>query len=141
MKDEDRNFIFNSWLRSFRKSHYAGPIPYNLYYDFYQKVIEQILRRDGVEVKVAVPEEHPSQIIGYCVLEHGFEKPVVHYCYVKQGFRGMGFAKRMVGTTDFFYTFRTPSVRWLPSANFVPAIVRRPKERDETQDSRISDAS
>ena len=110
--DEDKPFIMSSWLRSFKSSRYAGPIPNNMYWTVYAQAIEQILDRDGVKVLIACNPEKESQIFGYIVLEQNHEAPVVHWLYIKQPFRGWGMARSLMGFchilkhTEFSYTYR-----------------------------------
>ena len=137
VEPSDRNFIMSSWLKSFKTSHFAGPIPYNLYWKTYQAVLDQLLARNGIRVAVAEVE---GNILGYAVFEDGFAQPTVHWCYVKHFARKSGIMADLLAQngidrdTSFFYTFRVAESRDLtdkdgpyPNAVFRPSVVRSKK--------------
>lgn len=102
----DLAFIFSSWLKSFRESEFAKGIPTSLYYREHHRLIERLLER--AQVLVACNPESPSQIYGWICFERSRAR-VIHYVYVKQPFRELGIAKRLLeaalaGEEGFFYT-------------------------------------
>jgi hypothetical protein len=135
----DLALIMSSWLKSFKGSHYAGPIPNDLYWDTYRLSLERILSRPAVRVWIAVNPGEPDpehEIYGWLAMEPG-APPVVHYAYVKQAFRRMGVARSLfhaagVDTSQpFTYTFRTKDVadvvrRGRLMARHDPMLVRYP---------------
>lgn len=143
--ESDRGFVFHSWLKSFKNSHYAGVIPMHHYYKVYTEALNDILSREGTEVVVATnPEESDArhEIFGWCCAERGpGHPPVLHYIYMKQAFRHNGIAKEMLQATgildapEFWYTFRTLSwseiVRHNPRAWHKPLFARFPKTASE----------
>lgn len=131
-------FVIRSWLKSFRKSDYAGPIPMHLYYDTYRAVVEDILARPGVEVWVAFnteEDDRSNDIYGYCVIERGCRSPVLHFAYTKQIYRQKGVMRACLKAAGFSldgltYTFKTPAAaamarkhRW----QWDPSLPRHPK--------------
>ncbi len=116
----------SSWLRSFRKSHYAGPVRMLSYYDAYRATIEDLLARPSVEVWVACnsDESDPEhELYGYVVVEkptcayreidNRIEKPIIHYAYTKQLFRRKGVMRSCLKAAGVdpkgpaIYTFKT----------------------------------
>lgn len=102
-------FIFNSWLKSFHAAPAAKAILPAIYFDAQHKLIEALLKR--CTVLVACSSADSTQLMGYVVVEHMQEVPVLHYAYVKHAFRGLGIAKMLMQnaavTGNGFYTHRT----------------------------------
>jgi GNAT superfamily N-acetyltransferase len=123
MTDQDRRFVVGSWAASFRDSHSAGPIPFELYDSIYRdQVIPWMLARPGVTVWVAY---HPGEddprldIHGWIAVERGVEvqsrvrvpdspgrrrwetarvptnQPLVLWIFVKAAKRRLGIARRL----------------------------------------------
>ena len=94
LTEEDSPFIFNSWLKSYRFSHFGEKITNTIYFEDHHKVIENILKDS--KVVVACNEEDPSQLYGYIVggVEDG--NFVLHFIYVKHTFRNMGLGKTLL---------------------------------------------
>lgn len=102
----DAAFIADSWLRSYRKS--ADHIPGPVYYAEHRHVIEGLLPKCTVQIAHHAEDVH--QILGWCAvqriaLQSGNSVWALHYCYVKQPFRRLGIASRLlaglVGAGDF----------------------------------------
>jgi GNAT superfamily N-acetyltransferase len=105
----ERNFIIDTWLKSFKDSHFAGPLPDNMYWKVYSEVLNRLLDKEGVSVLVACSSEDSNVIYGYIAIEL-FDIPVCHYLYVKYIYRGMGIARALFGKAvegKFAYTFPT----------------------------------
>jgi len=99
-QQDDANFIFNSWLKSFRRSWFAQRIPNDIFYSQQHKVVEEILSRVTTQAHVITPATDPATICGYAVTEaipgtEGRAK-LVHYTYVKETFRRLGLATRLL---------------------------------------------
>lgn len=82
----DEEFVFHSWLKTYRNSPFAEGIRSSLYYPSQHRVIEQIIARSTV--LMAVSKEDGNHIFGYIVFEK--DPPVLHWMYVKYSYRGMG---------------------------------------------------
>lgn len=127
-KKEDVNFLLDSWLKSWRKSKFAGVIGNDNYYDTTRRVIENLVRR-GAKFRVACLESDEDCILGwinYEVLKDG--NCCVHYIYIKDPYLKMGVADKLVAEVPEtgFYTFRfNQVVEFLPSYKWVPEIARR----------------
>jgi GNAT superfamily N-acetyltransferase len=137
MKPNDLNFVFDSWLKSWRSNKYAGVIPNNLYYSTYRSTIEGLVGR-GAEVVVAVNSEDEDHILGYVCFEttpDGFS--CIHYLYVKDPYLKRGvdaiLLEQVKGQKPGFFTFKYSQVtealfkRWpnLGVWKWAPEIARR----------------
>jgi GNAT superfamily N-acetyltransferase len=131
MVPDDEGLVMDSWLRSFRPSWFAGPLPNDLYYDIYRPIIRDRVRaRSGARVLVATDTEDTA-ILGWMCFEGN---DVVHYIYVKDLFRKKGVARALIqsaGLGDAVrYTFRTKAGAAFASRRnwtFNPDVVREVK--------------
>lgn len=100
----DEGFIFNSWLRSFRKS---VDMESKAYYLFQHRKIEKLLRDS--RVLMAVSEDDPDQIFGWVCFAPFEDEYIVHYLYVKATFRKLGIGRRLFEAlpTIGWYTHKT----------------------------------
>lgn len=88
----DVPFIFSTWLRGYRRSSFARPIPSATFFSIHHQVIERILSRPSTQVYVAcAPDDHDS-ILAYVVSE----PQVLHWLYTKMLYRGHGLAKALI---------------------------------------------
>lgn len=114
-EEQDKDFVYASFLSSFQGSFFAGPLPSEMYCPVYSKVLDTILSRPSVSVHMAYyPEmEPPFDLYGYLIAEAGHDVPVVHYAYVKAPYRRRGIAGGLfqaasINHQDIFaYTFNT----------------------------------
>ena len=92
--EDDTAFIFNSWLKSYRFSHFGEKITNTIYFAEHHKVIERLI--DNSKVLVACNPEEPSQVYGYIIGEEVDGIFVLHFIYVKHIFRNMGVGKTLL---------------------------------------------
>ena len=92
--EEDRSFIFSSWLKSYRFSHFGEKITNTIYFEEHHKIVERLL--DNSKVLIACNESDPSQLYGYIVVEEEGGILVVHFLYVKHTFRNVGIGKTLL---------------------------------------------
>lgn len=108
-RSDDFKFIFDSWLRSWRESPWAGVIPNNLYFPLTRSTIEQLVAR-GAEFVIACLAADPERILGWICYEQTGPKAVVHYIYVKDPYLPLGIGDALVGQIPGqkpgFFTFR-----------------------------------
>lgn len=92
----DVSFIYNSWLKSFRDgSLWAQLIPSPLYFLSEKKVIDKLILE--TDVLIACNPESEDQIFGYVVADNSIKDvTLLHYVYVKQPYRGLGFAVKLI---------------------------------------------
>lgn len=97
--DEDLPFIFNSWLKSYRFSHFAEKITNTIYFSDHHKVIEKILKNSIV--MISCNEDDPSQMYGYAVGSQVDGIFVLHFIYIKHTFRNMGLGTMLLESYGF----------------------------------------
>lgn len=89
----DLNFIYSTWLKGLRYGNdWFSFITKEAYFTFYHRIIELILEKPNVIIKVACLKEDPDVILGYSVSE-GL---VLHWVFVKSAWRKIGIAKDLV---------------------------------------------
>lgn len=110
--DADMNFVWSSWLKSFRASKYAGALPGRIYHEAYKDAIEILLQRIKLTVAYDPDEQNPKlNLVGWLASEGR----TVHYLYVKEHGRRQGVARAllcMVGIEypmRFVYSYKTPA--------------------------------
>lgn len=94
MEAADKNFILNSWLKSYRNSPAVDRMENPSYFHEQSKVINDLL--DNCPVLVASDPKDPSNIFGYLVYQFIEGTFVLHYIYVKQVFRNKGVGKYLI---------------------------------------------
>lgn len=111
----DIPFITSSWLESFRNAPMVRGVPNSIYYHYHHKILEEVLPRSVV--LMACNAEDTDQLVGFICAEVFEKSLVVHYVYVKQAFRRLEVAKRMLQTLIdsekpelIQYTAKTPSI-------------------------------
>lgn len=154
---DDFRFVVETWLDSYRDAHAAGLIQWDDWRAVVRPQLIKVLARRGVETFVAAWEgEEPglADLAGWVSVERGYQVPVtrssgrrhqrelvtspdplVHYVYVKAGYRRSGIARglfRAAGVdplAPFRYTCKTGIVTELaakvPLARWSPLIARQ----------------
>lgn len=93
MKPEDLNFIYSTWLKGLRYGNeWFEFITKEAYYTFYHRIIELILQKPTILIKVACLKDDPDVILGYAVSEGS----VLHWVFVKSAWRKIGLAKDLI---------------------------------------------
>ena len=83
---EDRNFVFSSYLRSYRNEIKKGT---DAYYKYQEPFFDMLLRQ-GVCL-IACHPTNENDIFGWVLLSNQ-EKPIINYVYTKQIYRNFGIA-------------------------------------------------
>ena len=93
---DDKDFIYNSWLKSHRHSEECSRMNNETYYSNHKKIIENILKK--ANILICCNPEDESQIYGYIAFEYmkEYDSFVIHYCYVKYTFRKLGLARNIL---------------------------------------------
>lgn len=90
----DLDFLFNSWLKSYRHSNECNAMNNEVFFKRFGKIITKIIG-DSVLIIACNPED-VDQIYGYMVYKNLDDVFVLHYIYVKFPYRKLGIAKRML---------------------------------------------
>jgi hypothetical protein len=97
MQETDSNFIYNSWLKSFRNGTMTKNVPNAIYFTNHHKIIDKLLRT--AKTIVCCNTEDPSIIYGFINYEIVDDQFVLHYVYVKHTYRKLGIAKNLLAQT------------------------------------------
>lgn len=98
---EDRNFILATWLRGlYYGDTWFKEIPKSVFMEKYHDIIDSLLLRPGVEIKIACLKEDPEVILGYSVsrtIQNGEATVgVLDWIFVKTAWRKIGIAKMLL---------------------------------------------
>jgi GNAT superfamily N-acetyltransferase len=98
---DDAPFIMQTWQRSYYKGSDFARLIHRTVYDMYNReTIEQILCRHGTHVTIGHDPESDDTIYGYIVLEEDTaDMPIVHYLFVKEAWRQLGIATKLITAT------------------------------------------
>lgn len=94
LADEDKPFIYNSFLKNYKQYSDCKYIPNTLYFTN-QKLIIDYLLSNSTTIISCFPEE-PSELFGYIIYEHFADSLVIHYMYIRNSFRNKCFAKNLI---------------------------------------------
>lgn len=91
---EDRHFVLATFLRGlYYGDSWFSVIPKNVFMAVYHTVIENLMAKPGVYIKVSCLKEDPDVILGYAIL--GDEGRTIHWIFTKSAWRGIGIAKSL----------------------------------------------
>jgi GNAT superfamily N-acetyltransferase len=94
--EDDHRLIYATWLKGlYNGNDWFRMILQDRFYEYYHKVIENILARPHTDVRIACFADRPDVILGYSVQEG--ER--LHWVFVKASFRRFGIAKRLIPDT------------------------------------------
>ena len=128
MRDEDRNYVLSSWLRSYAESPEFRGVTRSVYFALYEPLVKQMLARSTVAV-ATLPEE-PDVVLGWMAIEDD----ALHYLLVKPRWRKLGIGRWLmghVGEMGAVYTHAFPrgaGEKMVP-ASWVYSPMRRFAER------------
>lgn len=100
----DLPFITNSWLESNRKRAFKY-LDKRVYFHWHHKLLEHLIPTSNVIV--ACDREDPDRIYGYGVAQSDAPTLLVHFVYVREGWRGVGIGSSIL---------RAWIERWDPTA-------------------------
>ncbi len=90
---DDAPFIFSTWLKGLRFGNdWYGLIESKAYFEVQHKLIEQILSKPNVTVRVACLKDEPNVILGYAV----YAGSRVDWIHIKKSWRGIGLVKDLL---------------------------------------------
>lgn len=92
---KDRPFIFKTWKNAlYFGNSWFREIPDQIFDAKYHKIIDFILHKPNVVVKVCCLKEASDVILGYAVLEKAKDN-ILHFTFVKDSWRGLGIAREL----------------------------------------------
>lgn len=98
MREEDYPFILSSWLNSSFETSLEKALGFGdgSHRTHNQRIVLALL--DRAVVTVAHPKDDEDSIIGWLCSQrsHVSDTNILHYAYVKSGFRGLGILKRLL---------------------------------------------
>jgi GNAT superfamily N-acetyltransferase len=96
MLTTEKSFVYNSWLKSYGKSRESQRMSSKVYFHNYTKIIDGIL--EDCYVAFALNPDDLDQIFGFVVFNYDedINLTVIHYIYVKEAFRKLGLAKKLM---------------------------------------------
>lgn len=137
---DDLRFILSSWVRSY--THRRKPPEGMSMKGFRAGVrvtIADILRRPTTRAVIACNPLNERLIWGFAIFDdpddYRESEPVLHYCYVKEVFRGNGIGTELTRLArngrpgHLRISYRTPACRrFLPEAQYEPRLLRKPTQ-------------
>lgn len=118
----DLSLVFDSWLKGWRTSKYAGVIPNNLYFDTQRALIEDLIAR-GARIVVAHPPDNDDKILGWACGEQKDNLCVLHYIYTKTDVSRV-LLDALPGAKPGFITHRLPDKEFR-TWKWIPELARR----------------
>lgn len=94
--DKDKNFVYSTFLRGlYYGDFWYGSMPKDVFMTEYHKVLDLILTKTSVKVKMAALKEDDETILGYSI----YEDDILHFIFVKKAWRGIGIGRSLVPDT------------------------------------------
>lgn len=91
--EDDHHFIMATWLSGlYHGSDWFKGIDRDDYFKNYRVVIQKILDKSDIHVRIACLKDDPDVILGYSVLEG----PTLHYLFCKPAWRGIGLSTDLI---------------------------------------------
>lgn len=94
LKEADMPFIIETWLKGAYFGSWMRDIDFKTYYKYYPAVVQDILRRNALNARIACLSDDPDTILGYVVLEPS--QRLAHFAFVKKAWRGNGIFNALV---------------------------------------------
>lgn len=144
---DERRFAISSWSSSYKASHFAGLITAEDWADVMHVQLGKIIDRPTTRTLVAASDGRRPFLYGFIAGDTSGRIPVVHYVYVKDGYRseqvggvreGPRYARGLFAALGidperpFLYTCKTPVVAeigpplWSRLPSKIPRAIFRP---------------
>jgi GNAT superfamily N-acetyltransferase len=132
-KDQDFEFVVDSWLKSYKKNNPSmSSMDWKLYAPMQRDVIVTMLSRS--EIYISCSDQDEDQILGYMIFERA--NAAIHYVYVKSPVRRFGIAKRLIECVEGKYythdTFEGKRLAEKYGFEFNPFLVWRSNESERS---------
>jgi GNAT superfamily N-acetyltransferase len=92
---DDLGFVLKSWIRSYANSPWAGSMSRDRQVQSIRGTVLDLIQR-GMTVRVVCLTSRHDFLLGFIAYETPPEGPVVHYVYVKSGYRESGIASALL---------------------------------------------
>lgn len=93
----DTGFIYSTWLKGlYYGNDWFREIDQERFFDTYHRVIEALLFKPEVTIKIACLKEDLDTIVGYTITEKSKEGTTLHWAFVKPVWRKLGIAKGLL---------------------------------------------
>lgn len=94
-KGADLNFIYDTWLNSYRNSEIGLKCGTTVFFDNYRFVLDQIFEKS--KILIACLPDNEDVILGYA----SAAKPdTLHYVFVKEAFRRLGISNALIAAHE-----------------------------------------
>lgn len=111
----DTGLVMSSWMRSWKRGPNTKRMDSRAYWDYARALIEKLLKRDDVKLRIAHAPHDVAEIYGWMCWSVVEGLAVVHYAYTKQEARKRGVMRRLATeagispASTVAYTFRSPA--------------------------------
>lgn len=90
---EDKNFIFDSYLRNYYSSMTGYKPESSVFFPGQQRLLEKLIENDNAVFVIACSSDEPDIIFGWSLFS--MDK-TLHYVFVKEAYRRMGLSSKML---------------------------------------------
>lgn len=112
MREGDLAFVVDSWKRSYEGAAAVAGCDHEHYRVEMTRTIKRLVGRPEVEVRILTAPDDDDHLLGFAAFTRSGPSAELHYVYVKQDFRGSGYARRLLqGVPVTTYTFLSPTAR------------------------------
>jgi RimJ/RimL family protein N-acetyltransferase len=96
--ENDKAFVFATWLRNYKQSSYfAKRIRPTQFFAGHHAVLEHLTNKPTTQIAIACPKGDDGTILGYLAFDKSFHGNIVaHFIFVKEAFRNMGVATELL---------------------------------------------
>lgn len=95
MLPSEEAFLFKSWLKGYRTAERVVDMRNDAYFAYQHRQIEKILD-GGAQVLMARGLTDPDFLCGFLVSDVMDDFYIVHWCFTKQSYRGLGVLKSLI---------------------------------------------
>lgn len=119
MRADDVPLVMSSWLRSWKRGRHTRSMAQASYYEYARGIVNRLLSRDDVRVRVAVDDGDDARILGWLCWSMAGRLPVVHYCYTKQEhrlhgvLRGLAAEAGITAESEVLWTIASPAAKYV----------------------------
>lgn len=122
---DDENFIMSTCLKSlWHGNDWFQQIDWEIFYPAYKRVIQHLMAKPEVVMKIACLQEDPFVILGFCM----YERKIVHGIFCKTAWRGINLSVDLLPQNFEFVTHLTVPLKSFlknkyPKVKFNPFLI------------------